>query len=61
MAASQYKLDNLVAIIDKNGLQIDGNVDEIMSLLSITDKLKSFGWNTIEIDGHDYEQIKKCI
>lgn len=61
MAASQYKLDNLVAIIDKNGLQIDGNVDEIMSLLSVTDKLKSFGWNTIEIDGHDYEQIKNAF
>jgi transketolase len=48
MAAAHYKLDNLTAFIDNNGLQIDGANDSVMSLGSIPDKLKAFGWHVIE-------------
>jgi transketolase len=58
MAAAHYKLDNLTAFIDNNGLQIDGPNDEVMSLGSIPAKLKAFGWHVIEIDGHDFAQIE---
>jgi len=58
MAAAHYKLDNLTAFIDNNGLQIDGPNDEVMSLGSIPAKLKAFGWHVIEIDGHDFSQIE---
>ncbi len=57
MSAAHYKLDNMVAFLDYNGLQIDGNTDNVMSLGSIVDKFKAFGWNVIEIDGHDFDQI----
>jgi len=57
MSAAHYKLDNMTAFLDYNGLQIDGNTDDVMSLGSIVDKFKSFGWNVIEIDGHDFDQI----
>lgn len=52
MLAAHYKLDNLTAIVDYNGLQIDGANEEILSVNPITDKFKAFGWNVIEIDGH---------
>lgn len=58
MAAAHYKLDNLTAFIDNNGLQIDGPNDVVMSLGSIPAKLKAFGWHVIEIDGHDFAQIE---
>ena len=61
MAAAHYKLDNLVAIIDSNGLQIDGNVKDVMNLISIKDKFLAFGWNVIEIDGHNFDQIKEAL
>ncbi|MGP1618803.1 transketolase [Peptostreptococcus stomatis] len=57
MFANQYKLDNLLAIVDMNGLQIDGTTDEVMSLGSIAKKFTSFGWYVLEIDGHDFDQI----
>ena len=57
MAASHYKLDNLLAFVDHNGLQIDGNVTDVMNPTPIDEKFKAFGWNVIEIDGHDVEQI----
>ncbi len=57
MFASQYKLDNLMAIVDLNGLQIDGKTDEVMSLGSISKKFTAFGWYVVEIDGHDFDQI----
>lgn len=57
MAASHYKLDNLCAILDYNGFQIDGPVDQIMSLEPVVDKWRAFGWHTIEIDGHDFIKI----
>ena len=61
MTAAHYKLDNLVAIIDYNNLQIDGKVSDVMGVLPITDKFKSFNWNVIEIDGHSYEEIIEAL
>lgn len=57
MAAGHYKLDNLCAIIDWNGLQIDGNNDDVMTVSPIDEKFKAFGWNVLVIDGHDFEEI----
>ena len=57
MSASHYKLDNMVVIIDNNGLQIDGRNDEVMTVTPIAEKLEAFGWNAIEIDGHNMEEI----
>ncbi len=61
MAASKYKLDNLIAIIDKNGLQLDGYTSDIMPIHNIEEVFKGFGWNTLVIDGHDVEAIRKAI
>jgi len=57
MAASHYKLDNLVAILDKNNLQQTGTNSEIMSVGDLGSKWKSFGWQVIEIDGHNVPEI----
>jgi len=57
MAASHYKADNLCAILDQNGLQIDGFIHEIMSSHPIPDKWRGFGWHVMEIDGHDFKAI----
>ncbi|MGI5911548.1 MAG: transketolase [Syntrophomonadaceae bacterium] len=61
MAASHYKLDNLVIFVDNNGLQIDGRVEEVMSPLPIPEKFKAFGWEVLEIDGHDHQQIMQAL
>jgi transketolase len=61
MTAAHYRLDNLCAIVDNNGLQIDGFCCDVMSIEPITDKWKGFGWNTIEIDGHDMGQIVHAL
>jgi len=61
MSAAHYKLDNLTAFLDYNGLQIDGKIVDVMSPEPIVDKFKAFGWNVIEIDGHDHEQIINAI
>jgi len=57
MSASHYKLNNLCAILDYNGLQIDGPIKEVMNSEPIPEKWCSFGWHTIEIDGHDILEI----
>lgn len=57
MQASHRKLDNLIAIIDRNNLQIDGCTEDVMTLDSLSDKLRAFNWEVIEIDGHDYNAI----
>jgi transketolase len=61
MAASHYKLDNLIAIVDRNGIQIDGSTEEIMSLEPLAEKWKAFGWETIEIDGANIEEIIQSL
>lgn len=57
MAASHYRLDNLCALIDCNGLQIDGEVARVMGVESVPDKFRAFGWHVLEIDGHDIGAI----
>ena len=57
MFAGARKLDNLVVIVDNNGLQIDGKIEDVCSPYPITDKFKAFNFNVIEIDAHDFEQI----
>ena len=57
MSAAHYKLDNMIAFLDYNGLQIDGDVESVMNINPIEDKFKTFGWNVITIDGHDFDQI----
>lgn len=57
MFAGHKKLDNLVVIVDNNGLQIDGNIEDVCSPYPIADKFKAFNFNVVEIDGHDFDQI----
>ena len=59
MSASHYGLANLTAIVDWNGLQIDGKNDDVMTVKPIDEKFKAFGWDVIMIDGHDFDEIKK--
>ncbi len=61
MCAAHHNLDNLVLILDKNSLQIDGTISDIMKIDSIVDKYKSFNWDVIEADGHDMNQIVESL
>lgn len=61
MAAAHYQADNLIAFVDNNKLQLDGPLTEVMSPYPIGEKFKAFGWNVLEIDGHDVEQIADAI
>lgn len=61
MAAGHYGLDNLCAVVDNNGLQIDGKVSEVIGPEPFEEKFAAFGWNVITIDGHDYEAIEKAF
>ena len=61
MAAAHHKLDNLTVIIDNNGLQIDGTNDEVMSLGDLPAKLRAFGFEVFEIDGHDLDAIEAAL
>lgn len=61
MSASQYKLDNLVVIIDYDNMQFDGRNDSIMSLAPLTDKLVAFGFETVEVNGHDIEALWNAL
>jgi transketolase len=57
MTAAHYKLDNVCAMVDYNGLQIDGDVEAVMGLAPLAKKWQAFNWHTIEIDGHDLNQV----
>ena len=61
MAAAHYDLDNLCVIIDNNGLQIDGNIADVMSPYPIVGKLEAFGFHVIAIDGHDFDAIEAAL
>jgi len=61
MAAGHYRLDNLCALVDVNGLQIDGEVAKVMNVLPVAEKFRAFGWHTIEIDGHDMTAIVAAL
>ena len=61
MSASQYKVDNIVAIIDRNHLQLGGNTSDVMDVGNITEKIQAFGWETREIDGHNIKEIYDAL
>lgn len=61
MAAGHYSLDNMVAIVDWNGLQIDGKNDDVMRVTPIAEKFAAFGWNTLSIDGHNIPEIIEAL
>ncbi|MDY4975324.1 MAG: transketolase [Clostridia bacterium] len=61
MFAAHYKLDNVCAFVDLNGLQIDGKVEEVMSPYPVDEKFQAFGWHVIVIDAHDYSQIRSAL
>lgn len=61
MAAAHYKLDNLIAIVDYNGLQIDGENEKVMGIAPLKEKWHSFGWNTLCIDGHDFDAMAEAF
>ena len=61
MAARKFGLDHLIAITDRNGLQIDGLTEDVMPVDPLSEKWKAFGWNVIEIDGHNFSQIIEAL
>lgn len=61
MTASKYHLDNLVGIVDNNGVQVDGTADEIMPTAPLKNKWESFGWNAVVVDGHDVSRIASAF
>ena len=61
MAAAHYKLDNFCIIVDNNGLQIDGNIADVMSPYPIVDKLVAFGFEVVELDGHDFDALEAAF
>lgn len=61
MQASHRNLNNLVAIIDRNSLQIDGNTEDVKALGDLSEKIRAFGWNVIDIDGHNIQEIYSSI
>ncbi|SCZ80779.1 transketolase [Acidaminobacter hydrogenoformans] len=61
MSGAHYKLSNLTAILDFNGLQIDGTNDEVMSVSPVDQKFRSFGWNVIMAEGHDFDDLKRAF
>lgn len=61
LSATHYRLDNLIAIIDNNGVQLDGTVKAIMDLGSLADKWEAFGWDVAIIDGHDFSELIGCF
>ncbi|HKW05405.1 MAG TPA: transketolase [Nitrososphaerales archaeon] len=61
MCASKYRLDNITAIVDRNGIQQDGLTEQIMPIEPLSAKWKAFNWNVIEVDGYDFEQILKAF
>ena len=61
MFAAHHQVDNLIAIIDCNGRQIDGDVEDIMSLQDLSAKWKAFGWQVLEMNGNDLEEVVKSL
>ena len=61
MYAAANKVDNLIATIDFNGRQIDGDVDDVLSLGSLSEKWQAFGWDVLEMDGHNFENIHSTV
>ena len=61
MFAAHYKLDNLVAVLDLNGLQIDGKITDVMNPTPHDEKFAAFGWNVIKIDAHNFDEIASAF
>lgn len=61
MAAAHYKLSNFTVLLDNNNLQIDGAVDQVMSIYPIREKVEAFGWQVIEVDGHDVRALCEAL
>lgn len=61
MSCGYFKLDNLCAIVDYNGLQIDGRIEDVMGISPLADKYRSFLWNVVEIDGHNFAEISSAF
>ncbi|MDP4587093.1 MAG: transketolase, partial [Flavobacteriales bacterium] len=61
MYAAHHKIDNIISTIDYNGQQIDGSLEDVMSLGNLGDKWRAFGWEVMEMDGHDFENIRETI
>lgn len=61
MFAAHYRLDNLCVIVDNNGLQIDGNIDQVMSPYPIDKKMEAFGLYAVTVDGHNFEQLEQAF
>lgn len=61
MSAAHYKLNNVTAFVDYNGLQIDGAVKDVMNVTPIKEKFEAFGWNAVLIDGHDFNEIENAV
>lgn len=61
MAAAHYKLDNLCTVLDYNHLQIDGNIDDVISPEPFANKFESFGWNVLDVNGHDFDELRNAF
>ena len=61
MAASHFKLGNVIGIVDRNRLMIDGKTEDVMALEPFADKWRAFGWDVVEIDGHDFDQLDEAL
>jgi len=61
MSGAHYKLDNLIVIVDRNGLQVNGETTKIMDTSILEDKYKAFGWKVKTINGHDFNQIYSAL
>ena len=61
MSAAHFKLDNLCIIVDNNGLQIDGNIADVMSPYPIVGKLEAFGFKVIAVDGHNFDELEAAF
>ena len=61
MSASNFKLGNVIGIVDRNRLMIDGKTEDVMALEPFADKWKAFGWDVVEIDGHDFDQLDEAL
>jgi transketolase len=61
MSAAHYKLNNLIVIIDRNGLQIDGATEKVMALEPLRKKWEAFGWHSMESNGHDFRSLLKAF
>lgn len=61
MSASSMKVDNVIGIVDRNRLMIDGRTEDVMRLEPFADKWRSFGWNVLEVDGHDFDQLDGAL